>query len=143
MFLEISQNSQENTCARASVGDSNGDSGIGVFLWILRNTFVTEHLWATASAYQIFLQIKLLEQFYFTLLQLYRKLLLFYRNHRFSNHVLCVCLFKSNIWSSHLYEEELPHISPSHPYRFIMSGIHYWIKMYWIFSDFSKLIISK
>ena len=29
VFLEISQNSQENTCARAS--------GTGVFLWILRN----------------------------------------------------------------------------------------------------------
>ena len=51
MFLEISQNSQENTCARVSffnkVADAcarvsflnkvAGDSNTGVFLWILRN----------------------------------------------------------------------------------------------------------
>ena len=49
VFLEISQNSQENACARESL-----------FYWscrfscefckISKNTFLTEHLWATASA---------------------------------------------------------------------------------------------
>ena len=34
MFLEISQNSQENTCVRVS---------------FLKNTFFTQHFWATAS----------------------------------------------------------------------------------------------
>ena len=41
VFLEILQNSQENTCA-------------GVFLWILRNFqehLFTEHLWSTAFKY--------------------------------------------------------------------------------------------
>ena len=44
VFLEISQNSQENTCARASVlvklhayAYWKRDSGTGVFLWILQN----------------------------------------------------------------------------------------------------------
>ena len=44
MFLEISQNSQENTCARASVLiklQALG-SGAGAFLWIL--WIVQEHL---------------------------------------------------------------------------------------------------
>ena len=36
MFLEISQNSQENTCARE-------------FWELSKNTFFTEHLWANAS----------------------------------------------------------------------------------------------
>ena len=51
IFLEISQNWQENTCARVSL--LKRDSGTGVFLWILwnfyKNTFITEHLWKTAS----------------------------------------------------------------------------------------------
>ena len=42
MFLEISQNSQEHTCARVSFlirlqDEAWRDSGKGVFLWILRN----------------------------------------------------------------------------------------------------------
>ena len=43
VFLEISQNSQENTCARASLliklkaSVFNFITGTGVFLWILRN----------------------------------------------------------------------------------------------------------
>ena len=37
VFLEISQNSQENTCARASFLINLEASGTGVFLWILRN----------------------------------------------------------------------------------------------------------
>ena len=37
VFLEISQNSQENTCARAS------------FLIKLQATFFAEHVWPTAS----------------------------------------------------------------------------------------------
>ena len=55
VLLEISQNSQENTCTRASFlikFQAKRDSGTGVFLWILRiskNTFVTEQLRATAS----------------------------------------------------------------------------------------------
>ena len=36
VFLEISQNSQENTCE---------------FCKVSKNTFFTEHIWATASAY--------------------------------------------------------------------------------------------
>ena len=45
VFLESSQNSQENTCARVSFSiklQASGDSGTGVFLWILRNFL--EHL---------------------------------------------------------------------------------------------------
>ena len=39
MFLEISQNSQENTSARTSflIQLQAWDSGTGVFLWVLRN----------------------------------------------------------------------------------------------------------
>ena len=40
-FLEISRNSQENTCVRVSFLIS--------FLEISKNTFFTEHLWTTAS----------------------------------------------------------------------------------------------
>ena len=43
VFLEISHNSQESTCARvSSVNLSKRDSGIGLFLWILQN--FREHL---------------------------------------------------------------------------------------------------
>ena len=59
VFLEISQNSQENSCARVSfliklqaLGLQlylKRDPGTGVFLWILRKflrtPFLTEHLW--------------------------------------------------------------------------------------------------
>ena len=43
VFLEISQNWQENTCARVSyliklqAAPAKRDSGTGVYLWILRN----------------------------------------------------------------------------------------------------------
>ena len=38
VFLKISQNSQENTCARASSFNiERGNFGTGVFLWILGN----------------------------------------------------------------------------------------------------------
>ena len=66
MFLNILQNSQENTCARVSFLiklETSGlqlywkrDSGTGIFLWILQNfweqLFFTEHLWTTVSAYK-------------------------------------------------------------------------------------------
>ena len=44
VFLEISQNSQENTCARVSflIKLQAWDSGTGIFLWILQNFL--EHL---------------------------------------------------------------------------------------------------
>ena len=40
MFIEIWQNSQENTCARVSFLTklhANKDSGTGIFLWIFQN----------------------------------------------------------------------------------------------------------
>ena len=45
-------------------------------------------------------------------------------------------------FTSHLWIHKRNDNSLSHTYRFIF-GIHYWIKMWWILSDFSKLIISK
>ena len=42
VFLEISQNSQENTCARVPFFIKKRDSGKGVFLWIFR--IFQEHL---------------------------------------------------------------------------------------------------
>ena len=53
MFLEISQNAQENTCARVSILILNKDSGTSVscgFCEISKNSFSTEHLRAIASA---------------------------------------------------------------------------------------------
>ena len=54
LFLKISQNSQENTCARVSFLIKLGlqlyikrDSGAGVFLWILRNL---EHLFSESNS---------------------------------------------------------------------------------------------
>ena len=47
MFLEILQNSQENTCARGLQLYLKIDSGTGVFLWILQNFW--EHLRTTVS----------------------------------------------------------------------------------------------
>ena len=41
VFLEISQNSQENTCTRASFFNN-----------VAGGAFFTEHLWATASVYK-------------------------------------------------------------------------------------------
>ena len=62
MFLETSQNSQESTCVRVSFLIKLPASGLQLFLKetleqafycefceISKNTFVTEHLWATAS----------------------------------------------------------------------------------------------
>ena len=62
MILEISQNSQENTCARASFLIKLQAWGLRpatlfkmrpwhrCFLWVFcKNTFFTEHLWTTAS----------------------------------------------------------------------------------------------
>ena len=46
VFLEISQNSQENTCARVSFLIKLQALGL---CEIHKNTFFTEHLWATAS----------------------------------------------------------------------------------------------
>ena len=46
MFLEISQNSQENTCE---------------FCEISKNTFFTEHVWATASTALYILEYQLNE----------------------------------------------------------------------------------
>ena len=62
VFLNILQNSQKNTCTRVSFWiklQASGlqlyqtsDSDTGVFMWVLqysKNTFFTDHLWATAS----------------------------------------------------------------------------------------------
>ena len=59
MFLEISQNSQENTCARASFliklacnflkKEALAQVFSCEFREISKNTFFIEHLWATAS----------------------------------------------------------------------------------------------
>ena len=62
MFLEISQKSQENVCARASILIKLGCSFIKIetlaqvffheFCEISKNTFFAEHVWATASKYK-------------------------------------------------------------------------------------------
>ena len=61
VFLEISQNSQENTCARDSVLIVAGGACNFIkkeslaqvfsceFCEIFKNAFFTEHVWATAS----------------------------------------------------------------------------------------------
>ena len=62
VFLKISQNSQENTCARTSLLIKlQAEAGNFVkketltqvfsyeFCEVFRNTFFTEHLWTTAS----------------------------------------------------------------------------------------------
>ena len=61
MFLKISQNSRENTSARASFlikrsatllkKETLAQVFSGEFCKISKNTFFTEHLWATASGY--------------------------------------------------------------------------------------------
>ena len=66
VFLEISQNSQENSCASVSFliklqALGLGDSGIGVFLWfceISKNTFFTEHLRWLLLPFKFFWQTK-------------------------------------------------------------------------------------
>ena len=59
MFLEISQNSQENTCTRVSFlikacNFIKKETLAQVFSWefceIFKNIFFTEHLWTTASS---------------------------------------------------------------------------------------------
>ena len=53
VFLEVSQNSQENICARVSFFNKVAGFGTGVLLWIYeisKNTFFTEHLRVTTSA---------------------------------------------------------------------------------------------
>ena len=52
MFLEISQNSQENTCARVSFLmklQAVAQVFSCDFCEISKNTFFSEHLWATVS----------------------------------------------------------------------------------------------
>ena len=55
MFSEISQNSQENTCARVSEScnfiknETLAQVFSCKFCEISKNNFFTEHLWATAS----------------------------------------------------------------------------------------------
>ena len=50
VFVEISQNSQENTCARVSLlKETLAQVFSCEFCEISTNTFFTEHLWATAS----------------------------------------------------------------------------------------------
>ena len=53
MFLEVSQNSQEKTCARASWNFNKKETLARVFscefCGISKNIFFTEHFWATAS----------------------------------------------------------------------------------------------
>ena len=48
VFLEIWQNSQENTCAKVSTLLKR-DSGTGVSCDFSKNTLFTEYLWTTAS----------------------------------------------------------------------------------------------
>ena len=61
MFWEISQNSLENTCARNTCAcnftkkETLAQVFSCEFCEISKNTFFTEHLWATASVYQTFL----------------------------------------------------------------------------------------
>ena len=75
MFLETSQNSQENTCVRVSLLmklQASGlklylkrDSGTGVFLWILRNFYRTPPVAASESrseGYEIFREKEILEK---------------------------------------------------------------------------------
>ena len=57
-FLEISQNSQENTCARVPFSIKNFNKKETLkqvffreFCEISKNTFFKEHLWATASVF--------------------------------------------------------------------------------------------
>ena len=53
LFLEILQNSRENTCARQVCNFIKKETSAQVFSFkfceISQNTFLTEHLWATAS----------------------------------------------------------------------------------------------
>ena len=52
VFLEISQNSQENVCVRVSLLIKLQASGLVFsceFYEISKNTFFTEHFWTTAS----------------------------------------------------------------------------------------------
>ena len=49
VFLEISQNSQENACARASKIETLAQVFSCEFCEISKNTFFTEHVWASAS----------------------------------------------------------------------------------------------
>ena len=77
-FLEISQNSQENNCVGVSFliklpTKKKRNSGAGAFQWILwnsKNTFFTEHLWASVSVFlSSFSQLALLNEIptlYFT-----------------------------------------------------------------------------
>ena len=75
MFLETSQNSQENTCVRVSLLmklQASGlklylkrDSGTGVFFWILRNFYRTPPVAASESrseGYEIFREKEILEK---------------------------------------------------------------------------------
>ena len=58
MFLEISPNSQENTCTRVSFFNKAGFcwSGTGVFLWILQN--FSEHLrWLLLKLWKVSLSV--------------------------------------------------------------------------------------
>ena len=61
MFLEISQNSQENTCA--SVSFLIKLQAFCEFCEISKNTFFTEHLWTTASVVSKILKIIEITQF--------------------------------------------------------------------------------
>ena len=56
LFLEISQNSEENTCARVSACNFIKKETLALvfsceFCEISKNIFFTEHLWATAPEY--------------------------------------------------------------------------------------------
>ena len=53
VFLKSSQNSQENTCARVSLITLQALVFSFEFCEIFKNTFFTEHLWATASGTKV------------------------------------------------------------------------------------------
>ena len=88
VFLEISQNSQENTCARVSFLIKLQASGLRTHF--SKNTFFKEHLWTTASIIRfLLLRVKnflksLMTQFWFTSVLDDRDRPEFKKSHRFS-----------------------------------------------------------
>ena len=74
--LEISENSQENTCARKR-GSGTGVSG--EFSKISNNTFFTEHLWVTAPVLNLirYVQTELTDEAQPQLISLYGQKQLF------------------------------------------------------------------
>ena len=72
VFLEISQNLQENTCVRASfyrasftpVSEALAQVFSCEFCKISDNTFLTEHLWTTVSNYSYIIMLHYATTYY-------------------------------------------------------------------------------